>query len=59
MITFRLLLYAGLALKLLLLATIASAAPSVSGITGALANSESIIISGSRFGVTGPNVAQG
>lgn len=54
----RTLLYAGLALELLLLATLAAAAPSVSSITGTLANSESIIISGSGFGATGPNAAQ-
>ena len=55
----RTILYAGLAIKLLLLATLATAAPSVSGVTGTLANSESITISGSGFGATGPNVAQG
>ena len=42
----RLTLYAGLDLELLLLASLAAAAPSVSGITGTLANSESITISG-------------
>ena len=55
----RTILYAGLALELLLLATLATAAPSVSGVTGTLANSESITISGSGFGATGPKVAQG
>jgi len=54
----RTILYAGLTLELLLLATLATAAPSVSGITGTLANSESITISGSGFGTTGKNVAQ-
>ena len=42
----RLILYAGLALELLLIPTLATASPSVSGITGTLANSESIITSG-------------
>ena len=44
---------------LLMIATLATAAPSVSGVTGTLANSESITISGSGLGATGPNVAQG
>ena len=59
MTTLRLILYAGLALELLLLATLATAAPSVSGVTGTLANSESITFSGSGFGATGPTVARG
>ena len=59
MTALRTILYAGLALELLLLVTLATAMPSVSGDTGTLANSESIIISGSGFGATGPNVAQG
>lgn len=56
MTALRLILYAGLTLELLMLATLATAAPSVSGITGTLANSESITISGSGFGATGPTV---
>ena len=59
MTAFRLSIYAGLALELLLLATLATAAPSVSGITGTLANGEAITVSGSGFGATGPTVARG
>lgn len=59
MTALRLTLYAGPALELLLLAILVTAAPSVSGITGTLANSESITISGSGFGATGQNIVQG
>ena len=59
MMRFSLFFSLSVAAALLLLATLATAAPSVSVITGTLANSESITISGSRFGATGPKVARG
>lgn len=56
MTALRLILYAGIALELLLITTLAAAAPSVSGITCTLANGQAVTISGSGFGSTGPTV---